>query len=408
MIQCLLPAAEGGRWEAHLKELAGKKPLPGFSEIAVDFLHELSNCLMKKKSIRTYPEIAAVAFWLRRANINRIQLEFEDRYRGRLILPRGTVLHFAPSNVDTIFVYSWALSLLAGNANIIRLSQKRNESLSLLLDTINGLLEHEKYAPIRDRTLVVSYPHDRNMTELLSSYCQVRVIWGGDETVRTIRSVPLPPMSTELVFADRFSIAALSSDSINGLNSEDLSRLAHNFFNDAFWFQQMACSSPKLVCWIGDKHAVGQAKRRFWAEMEKKLEDERFSLPASLNMTRMSTAFLIGSTSAVQTVSSADFRIPLRIDLAEMEESFRELHCGAGLFLELELRSLSELAGIVSDKDQSLTYFGFTREQLTELVHSLDGRGIDRIVPVGQALSFNELWDGYHLLTYFSREIELR
>src|SRR5229473_1854189 len=38
--------------------------------------------------------------------------------------PRGLVFHVPPANVDTIFVYSWALSALAGNRNVVRISPR--------------------------------------------------------------------------------------------------------------------------------------------------------------------------------------------------------------------------------------------------------------------------------------------
>jgi hypothetical protein len=37
----------------------------------------------------------------------------------------------------------------------------------------------------------------------------------------------------------------------------------------------------------------------------------------------------------------------------------------------------------------------------------LQGRGIDRIVPFGDALSFGTLWDGYDLLAELTRTISV-
>ncbi|MFC6804089.1 acyl-CoA reductase [Deinococcus caeni] len=39
-------------------------------------------------------------------------------------MPRGLVFHVPPANVDTIFIYSWLMSVLAGNRNVIRLSSR--------------------------------------------------------------------------------------------------------------------------------------------------------------------------------------------------------------------------------------------------------------------------------------------
>jgi len=35
----------------------------------------------------------------------------------------------------------------------------------------------------------------------------------------------------------------------------------------------------------------------------------------------------------------------------------------------------------------------------------LNGRGIDRIVPLGKALTFNRYWDGYDLLAEMIRHV---
>ena len=42
--------------------------------------------------------------------------------------------------------------------------------------------------------------------------------WGGDETVRTVRQVPLAPMANELAFPERFSLAAFSTTAVLALD----------------------------------------------------------------------------------------------------------------------------------------------------------------------------------------------
>ena len=34
-------------------------------------------------------------------------------------------------------------------------------------------------------------------------------------------------------------------------------------------------------------------------------------------------------------------------------------------------------------------------------------RGIDRVVPIGNALDFNSIWDGYDLVEQFSRKVSI-
>jgi hypothetical protein len=44
-----------------------------------------------------------------------------------------------------------------------------------------------------------------------------------------------------------------------------------------------------------------------------------------------------------------------------------------------------------------MCYFGLSKDELDELATLSFGRGIDRIVPIGAALNFDYIWDGYNL-----------
>jgi len=87
---------------------------------------------------------------------------------------------------------------------------------------------------------------------------------------------------------------------------------------------------------------------------------------------------------------------------------FRSIECGGGLFFETELSHLDRLAPCLTAQDQTLSYFGFGPADLTQFALNLPARAVDRIVPIGAALEFNTVWDGYNLLQVFTREIDLR
>lgn len=405
-MKCLVPKIE--HWQDHFDELVKQPFFKMFDELAINFLHNLSKQILTNKKMRQYPELMATGFWLRQGHIHELQQDFNNRFGGRLILPRGVVFHIAPSNVDSIFLYSWVLSLLAGNSNIIRLSTRQDEQLGILLGLIEKTLAKEEYLELRRRNMIVSYPHDEQVTKLFSNKCHVRVIWGGDTTIQAIRAIPLKPIATELVFADRFSSVVLSAQHVLRASDEDFEQLLHHFYNDAFWFQQMACSSPRMIAWIGETEQITKAEARFWQGLQKKLEQEKHSISAALHMTRLSTAFYYGSQVETSSISIVDSSSPLRVKMNGLNTNTREVHCGGGVFLEMAFSNLLDMASIFNEKDQTLSYYGFMKEELAELVMQLQGRGIDRLVPVGQALDFHEIWDGYHLLTYFTREIDLR
>jgi len=73
--------------------------------------------------------------------------------------------------------------------------------------------------------------------------------------------------------------------------------------------------------------------------------------------------------------------------------------------LEFHSSGLEALVPAVTHRDQTLTQFGFDSIELEKLVRLLNGRGIDRIVPIGEALRFQHFWDGYDLFQSLSRSI---
>jgi len=220
-----------------------------FAPEIVDFVEAISSRILTDRGLDRFPELKAMAFWMRMVNILKLKEAFAASIGDRIRLARGLVFHIAPSNVDTIFIYSWFLSMLAGNSNIVRISSESSEQLEQLIGLVNDLSSESRFTEIRNRYLIIQYDHNDDITGHLSSLCDVRVIWGGDETIRRIRSILLRPTAIELVFADKFSFALIDAEAF--LNSDEQNVVTDGFRRDAYTFDQNACSSPRLDVWLG-------------------------------------------------------------------------------------------------------------------------------------------------------------
>lgn len=377
--------------------------LEPFGETVTGFVDAFSEQLLCQSS-RRFPELASVGFWMRRSSVRR--LASATLHEQRLQIPRGTAFHLAPSNVDTIFVYSWFLSLLCGNRNIVRISQKVSEQSATLLSIMDELLARPEFEPIRQTSLVVRYGHDLATTAELSSACDIRVIWGGDDTVRAVRQAPLPPTAAEMTFANKYSFAVLGEEAFARSSDEQLGKWVNAFYNDVYWFGQMACSSPRLLLWVGDGSQRSTARQRFWAAMERRLS----GVDAGLD-----TADYVNKRVAVDEIASAqDAHIPPSADNAITRiwtnsiTWHDELHCGGGLFLEAGARTLDELNAKLNRRIQTVTYAGIEPLHLRDWVRLQRPAGIDRIVPFGKALDFQSTWDGYDLPRMFLREVTVQ
>jgi len=401
-IRRLAPAAGLVELTDVLADLRSAPAVQPFSEGVCDFTAKLSRALFTDPRTRRFPDLQALAFQLRPAGIKALEESYRQTAGSSLLQPRGLVFHLAPANVETMFVYSWLFAALMGNRNLVRISDRASDTSLLLCGVFNDVLAKAP-EPVRRSVAIIQYGHEDAITAEISEACDVRVVWGGDATVRAIRAVPLAPRATELVFADRYSFAILSAAAYEKLTAPGRSALAAQFFNDTFWFDQAACSSPRLVVWYGSPEESAAAAAAFFAELEAVVEQRGYRSDAGMRLER----FTFGCRAALDgPVSELDrhhgnFET---LTLRELTPFCRE-HCGGGLLYQFHTPALEPLAAFVDRRDQTMSYFGFEGDNLTALAQTVSARGVDRIVPVGRALDFDRYWDGYDLFLEFSRHV---
>ncbi|UCC43013.1 MAG: acyl-CoA reductase [Candidatus Zixiibacteriota bacterium] len=392
--------------EADVDSLCGQKILPPFSDVTLAFVEAVSSRILKDASFRQFPEIMAAAFWMRKANMVRLKTTFEKQRGNRLWIGRGLVFHIAPANVDTLFLYSWFLSMLVGNTNIARLSRTSNPQIDSLLVVISHVINQEEFSEICSRNMIVRYDHDEMTTSFFSDRCNMRVIWGGDETIRRIRAIPIPARAIELTFADRFSFSLIRAEAF--LSSDSKEALVNDIYNDAYWFEQNACSSPRLVVWLGDADAVERTRTLFWRMFEALVVEKQPPCAPSTAADKLNTeCSVVIASRGKPVIEKTDSSRLNRVLLNDSRDINRDVHRGGGMFYEYTISNLEELAELIAPKDQTIGVFGFEHGELKELFANSLPHGVDRIVPIGQALNFSNVWDGHDLLREFCREIEI-
>jgi hypothetical protein len=370
-----------------------------FSEDAVAFLNALSKEITKDPQIRNFPDVATFAFFCRKANILQIKKKYENEDIVRL--GRGIVFHVAPSNVPVNFAYSLLCGILSGNVNIVRVPSKDFEQVSIITNAIKRLSENEEFKYIVAKIALVRYDRNSSATTFFSSFCDVRVIWGGDETIAQIRKSIIPARSFDVTFADRYSICIINAKKY--LSEQNPGKVAQEFYNDTYLFDQNACTAPHLVNWFGAKEDVEKAKMIFWTELHKIVARKYGAVQPVIAVDKL-TALYNRAVNAIGThqIPPAD-NLLWRVELESLTPDLEEYRCSSGYFLEYHACSLSELAQIINRKYQTIAYYGFEKTELTQFVLMASLSGIDRIVPIGQTTDFSVIWDGYDMIRTLSR-----
>lgn len=415
MIESLLspsgaPVSSAAVVPVMLARLSAAQGFAPFAPLLKSFVADLSRSVLTDRAFREHPELMAMAHWFRAANLPALQarlLNAESDTGDLFQVRRGVVFHIAPSNVDSVFIYSWLLSLLCGNANIARVSRRRTAQMQTFFAQVHRLLQREEFAPLAESNWVLSYDHDAELTAQLSAACHLRVIWGGDATIEQIRRAPLPALAGELAFANRFSMALLKAEAVLSLESAQLKKLAQGFYNDTFWFNQRACSSPRAVWWVGDAASCEAARAKFWPALQAEIEKHQPENTPAQVMNRATMLYALAQAHPGAKACTPIGALPTRIEVASFSELDRRLHDGQGLFIELLRPDLLSVMASLSTRDQTLAQFGFGRSEWVSVLSLLPPHAADRIVPVGEALAFSSVWDGVDLLSAFTRVVQI-
>ncbi len=392
-VAVMLPAGRA------LADMMATPPLMPFSADVTGFIDDLGRMLRADPASRRFPELVALGFWSRRANIERLRSGFAAGYPGALRMARGLAFHVAPSNVDTIFVYSLLLSMLAGNSNIVRISSRAGEQSGHLLTILDRAISAAG-PEIRARIAIVRYDHDQAITDALSRACHLRIIWGGDATVGLVRQSPLAPAGTELVFPNKYSLAVF--DAMGWTNDPDQPGATRRFVNDCLWFGQMACSSPRALVWRGSAEAAKAASASFWPALAKAATNAAlpFEDASAVNKLLAEQGLAIAGGAQVLATDTNRIRVVRGTELDGLGDAAA---AGDGFFREYRVDDLGTLLPRVSRNWQTIVSHGITDAEWRLALATHRPSGIDRIVKLGQALDFDAIWDGVDLLTAMTR-----
>ena len=370
-------------------------PLISFDNEVLDFLQKLSVTLMSNKSVRDYPDIAAFAYFCRLSNIKREQKKYANDFR----MGRGLCFHIAPSNIPLNFAFSYVMSLVAGNANIVRLPSRDFRQSEIVVSIIKESLKN--YHLIAKRTAFVKYDRESEWTDYFSKQADARMIWGGDNTVQKLKQIITKPTCIDVTFPNRYSVAIINGHEILRASSNTLNKLAKDFYNDTYLMDQNACSSPQIIFWIND---CKEARTIFWERVNsyviKKYElNESVSVDKYLSLCRNTI-----NNSNINRLSKFNNNIYL-FDISTIDDSTFTTRFKSGMFYEKTIFDYKELNVLQDPMVQTISHFGCDEEKIICTINYFHMKGINRVTKIGNALEMNFNWDGFNIISVLSRNI---
>jgi hypothetical protein len=391
-----------------IKFLVGNKKikkilLSPYDKEVLDFLGDLSKDLNLTKDIKNYPDIKTFAFFCRNKNLIKLKKNFLVSSRD-IRLGLGLIFHITPSNIPTNFAYSLIFGLLTGNSNIVKVPSRDFKQIDIISKSINKILS-KKYKKVKEMIKIVKYKNNESFTKKISSICDARLIWGGDQSIENIRKYNLNASAIDLTFADRYSLCIIDTKKFLKAKYDNLTRIVERFYNDTYVADQNACSSPHMVLWLGKKSH--KAKSKFWEELSK-LVEKKYNLThdaAIEKYTELCKKIINDkNVKSFKTYTNNVYTVVLK----NLNGSLDTYRGKWGFFYEYDIKKLEQIKKYINKKFQTLTYFGVEKVDLKDFIIKNKFQGIDRIVPVGQALDIGFYWDGYDINNILTRVVDIR
>ena len=302
-------------------------------------------------------------------------------------------------------MYSFFFGLLSGNSNVLRVSKRILNTCIPLMQLLKKISNKKKFRHLQINNQIVMYDHNDEINQLYSIQSDVRVIWGGDETIKKFKKYDSKIQNVDIVFPDRYSISLLHLS--KKISKIEIENLAKNFYKDAYFMDQNACSSPHLILWIEGEKAIS-AKKYFW-ECVGKVAKKNYFMNFSDSFKKYSH-YANNSTylKKVNNFMNIDNSLYV-VSLPPSLRYFSNLRGIFGTFYQIDINNLNILKRIVNKKYQTLSYGGLvSKKSVLDFIKNNNMDGIDRIVPLGSSHNMSFFWDGKDIIRLLSRYIEIK
>jgi hypothetical protein len=366
--------------------------------VFIDFCQALSSRLLRDPECRKFPDVMTFGYFCRKSSISKV---FDSLPNSRLRMGWGSVIHIAPSNIPVNFAFSFLMGFLSGNANFVRVPSRTFRQVDLIVKAIDAVLADDDFSMLRGSITFFTCERDHPALANMVRRADGLIVWGGDATVAGFRAMEKRASAVELYFPDRVSSAVFSADAVIALEDKALTKLCDRFFNDTFLTDQNACSSPGILFWAGHSKMLAMAKNRFWTCFGARLAKKYLIEPTRMMDKHLDVMAMVNAVERPVEIASQD----------DIAWRFKDSDLGSaklryGNFLEVDIASIEEIAPHLRPNEQTITQFGFVSRDIFNALAET-GRMVDRIVPVGEALSMSMQWDGKQVVSLLSRQIEL-
>lgn len=310
---------------------------------------------------------------------------------------RGLVCHWLAGNVQILGMFALVQSIISKNVNLLKVSSRDDGVFTDILNEFKGVsytteVGHTISGDDLLKTIAVVYfnRYADKLGEEMSKQADVRIAWGGRESVETVSGYPARYDAETVIFGPKLSYSVIAKEELSSV--QEAKKLARKVSVDVSVFDQTGCASPHNL-YIEEGGVV--SPEEFIDIVGDSMQKTELQIPKPLMSPEQVSQIhsIRGVYDFKGTVKGSD-TMSWTILLDDMDEIDKPVYSRV-LFVH-KVKSIFDSLKYIDENTQTIG-IAAPAERAIEFATEATKKGVMRLPLIGRMLNFEMPWDGIFL-----------
>lgn len=310
---------------------------------------------------------------------------------------RGVVCHWLAGNVQILGMFALVQSIISKNVNLLKVSSRDDGVFTDILSEFKGIsytteAGHSITGDDLLKTISVVYfnRYADKLGEEMSKQADVRIAWGGRESVETVSGYPARYDAETVIFGPKLSYSVIAKEELSSV--QEAKKLVRKVSVDVSVFDQTGCASPHNL-YIEEGGVVSPEK--FCEILGDSMTKTELQIPKPLmSPEQVSQIHSIRGVYDFKGAVQGSDTMSWTILLDDLDEIDKPVYSRV-LFVH-KVRSIFDSLKYIDENTQTIGIAAPT-EKAIEFATEATKRGVMRLPLIGRMLNFEMPWDGVFL-----------
>ncbi len=310
---------------------------------------------------------------------------------------RGLVCHWLAGNVQILGMFALVQSIISKNVNLLKVSSRDDGVFTDILNEFKGVSYTSKSGHtitgdnlLKTISVVYFSRHAGKLGEEMSKNADVRIAWGGRESVETVSGYPARYDAETVIYGPKLSFSVIAKEELSSV--QEAKKLARKVSVDVSVFDQTGCASPHNL-YI--EEGGGVSPEEFSDILGDSMTKTELQIPKPLmSPEQVSQIHSIRGVYDFKGIVKGSETMSWTILLDDLDEMDKPVYSRV-LFVH-KVRSIMDSLKHIDENTQTIGIAAPTEKAL-EFATEATRKGVMRLPLIGRMLNFEMPWDGVFL-----------